>query len=76
VTQLASELAIPKSLLHDWLNGRQPSFKSLPHVKSLAIYLGLSLDELLVDGGRESLISSIVFSDGDRKYKINIERMR
>lgn len=78
IAKLSRELRIPKSLLHDWIKGKRlPSLKNLDHIKSLADYLGLTLDELLL-GSKEvnSLISSISFTDEKRKYKIDIRRIK
>ena len=72
---LAKELDIPKSLIHDWVrSGRTPSLKNIAHIKAIADYFDMTLDELLI-GQSESLISSISFKDENRKYKIDIKRI-
>ena len=76
LSQIARELEIPKTLLHEWVNAkRTPSFKNVNHLKRLADYLSLSLEELLIDGQNERVISSVTFDDAGRKYRIKIERV-
>lgn len=73
---VARELNIPKTLLHEWLNAKRlPSMKNIAHIKSLADYIGLTLDELLIGSNENRTISSISFEDSGRKYRINIERV-
>jgi transcriptional regulator with XRE-family HTH domain len=73
---VARELGIPKTLLHEWVQSkRMPSFKSIGHLKRLADYLSLSLEELLLEEAEEKVISSVTFDDGGRKYRIKIERV-
>lgn len=77
ISSIAKELDIPKSLLHDWVvSGRTPSLKNIHHIESLANYLGLTLDELLIGNKEKKIISSISFEDEGRKYQINIERIK
>lgn len=76
ITKVAKELNIPKSVLHEWVTStRLPSLKSLDHLKKLANYLSLTLDELLSDTINEKIISSVTFDDQGRKYRIKIERV-
>ena len=76
LSQVARELGIPKTLLHEWVNAkRTPSFKNIEYIKRLAEYLSLSLEELLIGEANEKLISSVTFDDQGRKYKIKIERI-
>ena len=76
LSQVARELGIPKTLLHEWtLAKRTPSLKNIGHLKRLADYLSLSLEELLVGESSERVISSVTFADGGRKYRIKVERI-
>ena len=76
LSAIAREVHIPKSLLHDWVHGdRLPSLKNINHVKALASYLGLSLDEVFFGTHEKSIISSITFEDEGRQYRINIEKI-
>lgn len=76
LSQVARELEIPKTLLHEWVNAkRTPSFKNVSYLKRLADYLSLSLEELLIDGQNEKVISSVTFDDGGRTYRIKIEKV-
>ena len=42
--KLASDLGIPLSTVHGWLNGVLP--KSITDLKKIALYLEISIDEL------------------------------
>ncbi len=76
LSKVARELGIPKTLLHEWVQAkRQPSFKNINHIKNLADYLSMSLDELLVGESNDSLITSVTFDDSGKKYRIKIERI-
>lgn len=78
LSKIARELKISKSLLSDWVSARRlPSLKNIEAVSRLADYLGLSLEQLLLgrDSGRK-VISSVVFEDEKRSYRINIERLK
>lgn len=76
LAKLARELKIPRTVLHDWVTSRrEPSFRNVHHLKALAQYLGLTLDELLTEQIRERVISAVVFEDGGRKYRVKIERI-
>lgn len=76
LAQVARELGIPKTLLHEWIHAkRSPSFKNIGYLKRLADYLSLSLDELLLEENNEQIISSVTFEDNGRKYRIKIERV-
>ena len=77
LSQLSRELNIPSTLLFEWKSAkRHPSYKNMKHVQKLATYLGLSLEELLLGEGTSTLISSVMFEDRDRKYRIKIERLK
>ncbi|MBI2812228.1 MAG: helix-turn-helix transcriptional regulator [Candidatus Melainabacteria bacterium] len=76
LAKLARDLKIPRTVLHDWVSARrEPSFRNVHHLRALAQYLGLSLDELLTDQSRERVISAIAFEDGGRKYRVKVERI-
>jgi len=76
LSSVASELGIPKSLLHDWVHsGRIPSLKNLKHIEKLAEYLKMPKEQLLFGCEESKVISSISFSDENRKYKIDIKRV-
>ncbi len=72
---LEKKLNIPKTLLSEWKQGRLPAGKSLSHLKTLAKYLGLSVEELLFDSDSEDtdVISSMTFQHNNNVYRINIE---
>ena len=77
LSKLSRDLKVPSTLLFEWRDAkRQPSFKNLKHVRKLADHFGLSLEELLFGDESPSLISSVMFEDNDRKYRINIERLK
>lgn len=78
LSALAKELEIPKSMLHDWVKGnRVPSLNNIDHLEKLAHYLDLSLEELLTGVKEEkTIISSILFQDDSRQYKISVERLK
>lgn len=76
LSQIARELGIPKTLLHEWVQtSRTPSFKNIQHVKKLADYLSLSLNELLIGEQNENLIKTITFSDENKRYRIRIDKL-
>jgi len=77
LARLSRELSIPSTLLFEWRDAkRHPSFKNLIHVRKLADYFGISLEELLFGDSAPSLISSVMFEDNKRKYRIKIERLK
>jgi len=77
ISRLSRELKIPKTLLFEWKSAnRKPAFKNLPHIRKLADYFGVSLEELLFGEEDPSLISSVMFEDNKRKYRIKIERLK
>ena len=78
LSKIARELGISKSLLADWVGSRRlPSLKNIDAVDKLARYLGLSLDQLLL-GKKDDrkIISTVVFDDDQRRYRVNIERLK
>jgi hypothetical protein len=65
-------------MLHDWVKGKRiPSLNNIEYIKLLADHLGISLEELLT-GEKEDkkIISSILFQDDSRQYKIQVERIK
>jgi len=78
LSRLASEIGISPSILHDWYSSaRKPSAKNMWHLKKLADYLGMTLEEILFDRKPDSqIISSTTFSDRGVQYRINIEKIR
>lgn len=78
LSKVARELGISKSLLADWVASRRlPSLRNIDAVAKVATYLGLTLEQLLL--GKEQdrkLISAVTFEDGNRAYRINIERLK
>lgn len=78
LSALAKELDMPRSMLHDWVKGKRiPSLNNIEYIKLLADHLGISLEELLT-GERDDkkIISSILFQDDSRQYKIQVERIK
>ncbi len=79
LAQVSKEIDVPRSVLQNWIvEERFPTMnvKSLGYLKRLANYLNLTLDELLSEGSTQKTISSVVFEDGNRKYQINIQRLK
>lgn len=75
LASLEKKLKIPKTLISEWKQGRLPAGKSLSHLKTLSLYLGLSIEELLFDrkvSGKDTL-SSTTFQHNGNTYKISIE---
>jgi len=76
LSKVARQLKIPKTLLHEWVQAkRTPSLKNVIHLKNLANYLSLSLEDLLIDEQSEMPVTSLTFDDAGRKYRIKIERV-
>lgn len=78
LSALAKELEMPRTMLHDWVKGeRVPSLNNIDHIKNLANYLGLTLEEILTgEKDEKKVISSILFQDDTRQYKIQVERIK
>lgn len=78
LSRIAKDIGISVSLLHDWhSSSRMPSAKNLVHLKKVADYLGLTLEEILFDTRTEQkVISTTTFSDNGVIYKIIIEKMK
>lgn len=66
------------SLLHDWYSSaRRPSAKNFWHLRKLAEYLGLSLEELLFDEARErQVVSTTTFLDRGIRYRVIVEKLK
>jgi len=76
LAEVSRELGIPRTLLFEWTQARRiPSLKNVHHLKALATYLSLSLDELLLGGTQDKVLSSVTFEDAGKKYRIKIERI-
>jgi len=80
ITQFARNCGVPKSTLHDWLNGRVPNSKNISLLKKLSSYLGVSIEMLLFNEeagqvGAEVLFSS-VFKNKDKTYRLTVERLK
>lgn len=78
LSALAKELDMPRSMLHDWVKGKRiPSLNNIDYIKLLADHLGISLEELLTgEKDDKKIISSILFQDDSRQYKIQVERIK
>ena len=78
LSALAKELEMPRSMLHDWVKGKRvPSLNNIEYIKQLANHLGISLEELLTgEKDDKKIISSILFQDDSRQYKIQVERIK
>lgn len=78
LSALAKELEMPRSMLHDWVKGKRvPSLNNIEFIKKLADYLGISLEELLTgETDEKKVISSVLFQDESRQYKVSIERLK
>lgn len=78
ISRVAKEVGISVSILHDWYSSsRKPSAKNMWHLKKLADYLGMSLEEILFDEKSEKqVISSTSFTDRGVQYRINIEKIK
>ncbi len=81
ISALAKTLDIPSTLLHDWFQGRRiPSVKNISHIKKIAYYLELSLDELLVgpavteELSKNKVLTNLTFDDSGKSYEIKIIR--
>lgn len=77
LSKISRDLDIPSTLLFEWKQAKRlPSFKNLPHVKKLADYFGMTVDELLFGANEGALISSVTFEDNKHQYRIKIERIK
>lgn len=76
---LERELGIPKTLLSEWRIGRLPSGKSIIHLKKLADYFGIGLEELIFDVKSEEkkVLATTTFTDEEsrKEYRISIEKI-
>lgn len=77
LSQLSRELKIPSTLLFEWKQSkRMPSFKNMNHVRRLAAYFGLTLEELLFGEDVNEIIATSTFEVNRVKFRVRIERMR
>lgn len=80
LAELACELDISKSLLHDWVRSkRYPTLKNADSIMKLAKYLDLEFEELVLGEVRKDepkILSSVFFEDDGRKYNIQIKRLK
>lgn len=77
LAEVSRKLGIPRSVLQDWIHeGREPSLKNIKHLRKLADYCDMSLEELLTGEKTSKSISSVTFEDDDRKYQITINRIK
>lgn len=77
LSEVARQLNIPRSVLQDWIQEeREPSLKNIEYIRSIAGFLGLSLDELLGGESKTKIISSVMFEDEGKKYQVLINRIK
>jgi len=80
ITAMAKNCGLPVSVLHGWVKGTLPSAKNLHMVRELADYLGIPLSVLLFNVSDEEGTSTILFTseflDGDKRYKLTIEKIK
>ena len=76
LSSVAREVGMPRVMLHEWVKAKRvPSLNNLEHIKNLAAYLGLTLEELLIGEEDKRVISAVSFSDQGRNYRIIVERV-
>lgn len=79
ISQIAKQIGVSKSLLHDWTNSRRsPNAKNFPALLKLAKYLGLTLEALLFGESTtdKTVLASTTFADGSNQYRVQIEKMK
>lgn len=80
VTSLAKKAEVPRTTLHDWIQGRLPSSRNIHHLSQLSEFFDITLSELLFDSKERSSESEILFSsefrDQGNRYKIVIEKIK
>jgi len=78
ISRVAKDVGIPVSILHDWYSSsRNPSAKNMWHLRKLADYLGMTLEQILFDEKtNKQTISSTTFSDRGVQYRIHIEKIK
>lgn len=79
LTKVARDCQIPPSVLHGWLHGTLPSAKNINHIKTLADYLGYSVDHLLFgkksgNSIKKTIVSKTTFTENGIDYHLTIER--
>jgi len=79
INSVAKNCSIPSSVLHGWLQGVLPSAKNLHLLKNLSDYFQIHISELLFNIRDEKSKNTILFTsefvDGNRKYKLVIEKL-
>lgn len=79
VTLLAKSTGVPRTTVHDWLEGRLPSSKNIHYLSELSSFFGISLNELLFGVADQTPTSEVLFSssfvDGQTSYKIIVEKI-
>lgn len=78
LSKIARELNIPKQRLFDWVTAKKsPNLKNATEIKKLADYLGLTIEQLLFGETEGSkILSSVIFEDDNKQYRILIERLK
>lgn len=77
LSYLTRKLGLPKGFLHRVVKeGRSPSLSNIDALITIANYIGISLEMLLTGKAEGKTVSSIQFEDDNRKYKVNIERLK
>ena len=77
VAQVARELGIPKSVLHDWAQAEHmPSMSNIAQLKKLADYFSLTLEELLLGETKSDLVSAHTYEENGSRYRIKVERIK
>ncbi len=74
LSKLASELKIPKSTIHGWLNGVEP--KSIIELKRLSDHLEIPLDELCFGEGHCAVLkkTNIKITIDDQEFELILKQ--
>lgn len=74
LSKLATELKIPKSTIHGWLNGVEP--KSIIELKRLSDHLRIPLDELCFGEGLGGVYktTNIKITIDDQEYELILKQ--
>lgn len=71
LTELAKETGVPKQTIHNWLCGTEP--KSLGHVRPVAKYFDLTIEELCFgDEEKKSVSEKSTFETYEEEIKAGI----
>jgi transcriptional regulator with XRE-family HTH domain len=73
IKELSLRLSVPLSTVHGWLNGVEP--KSINELKKVAIFMGLSLDELCYGHYVQMVSTNIQVSIGQDSYTIVLSKL-